>query len=119
MKRFFITIFEFFEQISNAPETVRRRWANILFLGSLPLVAFLWWLTLHYSLEERTAPQALKSALLATSDVSQDVRRGITNLQIVFESLRDVVRATLKEEALKQEQKPDSFKEYFPLPISE
>jgi hypothetical protein len=114
MKHILLRLMGFLRRISAEPEAVRRRWAKILFVGSLPVVALAWWLSLHYSLVDRTASDAARSAASTASAAATDVMRGIANLKTTISALR----AALDQELRRDESAPESSAtERFTLPI--
>lgn len=120
MMRMLEKVFWYWERISNAPETVRRRWARVFFLASLPIVVLAWWLSLRYSLVERTTADTVRSAASGGKAAAADVVRGFEQLRETFRMIRSAAEELSREEfALPPSsgESETSTPEQFSLPI--
>lgn len=116
MQRIIARARDFSRQLSNEPEAVRRRWARAFFWGSLPIVILAWWLSLHYSLVERTAFDTARSAASSGKVAAADVLRGFSHLKTAFVEIRNALNQEFEEEAAPSD---TPATERFTLPIAE
>jgi len=83
-----------FDKINAAPENVRRRWAFILFLGTLPFIAGLFWLSFRASISQNRGNNFFEAIRVNSSDAYAKILRGFGNIRSSLEVLYEELSAT-------------------------